>query len=181
MDVQGFALNRDEIERLIKERNLIEDYLNLEIQITPNGFDLTAGGIFEFDTQGALDFSNKERQVPEGKEVLLQREKPQDKFGWWNLKKGIYKIRTNEVINLPRDLIAIAFPRTSLLRMGAFTVHGVWDAGFMGKSEFVLVVENIHGIRLKQNARIAQLAFLRIKETKAGYEGIYQETKLNQC
>jgi len=224
MNVRRFLLNREEIERLIEEENLVEDYPNLETQLTPNGFDLTVAGIFEFDTQGALDFSNKERKISKEKEIFPQKENPQDKFGtsvtlsasgerpstsrgthvlespdlardgskdgelvgpfiegrsrtigWWNLKKGTYKIKTNETIKLPNDLVAFAFPRTSLLRMGAFTVHGVWDAGFMGKSEFILVVENPHGIKIKQNARIAQIVFVRIKETGRGYQGVYQE------
>jgi dUTP pyrophosphatase len=167
-------LNRPEIEKLIKEEKLIEDYINLETQLTPNGFDLTVGSVFKFDTAGALDFSNKERSVPEGKKILPKELKAQDKFGWWSLKKGTYKIRTNETVNLPKDLIALCFSRTSLLRMGAFTQHGIWDAGFKGKSEFVLVVDNPKGIRLKQNCRIAQLIFLRINKTDKVYQGIYQ-------
>jgi len=202
-------LNQQEIQQYIKEKGLITDYFNLETQLTPNGFDLTVASVFEFDTPGALDFSNKERIIPQGKEIFPQKENPKDKprpfcyedslcskkergkfgtstafsadgersrtIGWWNLKKGAYKIRTNEVVNLPNDLIALAFSRTSLLRMGAFTQHGVWDAGFKGRSEFVLVVENPQGIKLKQNARIAQLIFLQINEISQGYQGIYQE------
>ena len=105
---------------------------------------------------------------------MPQKEKPEDEFGWWNLKEGAYKIRTNETVNIPNDLTAISFPRTSLLRMGAFTQNGVWDAGFKGKSEFILVVENPNGIRLKQNARITQLIFERINKTDKGYNGIYK-------
>lgn len=167
-------LNREELKKLIQEKNLVEGYIDLDTQLTPNGFDLTVGNIFEFTTAGSLDFSNKERKLPEAKEIPLQKGNPQDKFGWWQLKKGIYKIRTNEVVNLPKDLIALAFSRTSLLRMGAFTQHGVWDAGFRGKGEFVLTVGNPAGIRIKQNARIAQLVFFNVKETDAGYQGIYQ-------
>lgn len=174
MDLEGFALNRDEITKLIQEKNLIEGHFDLDVQLTPNGFDLTAGSIFEFDQSGALDFSNKERVVPEGREIIPQKENPQDKFGWWRLERGAYKIITNEKVSLPKDLIALAFSRTSLLRMGAFTQHGVWDAGFKGRSEFVLVIENPSGIRLKQNARVAQLIFLRINESKHSYQGIYQ-------
>lgn len=168
-------LNREEIERLIKEKGLIDNHINLDTQLTPNGFDLTVCSVFEFDTQGALDFSNKERKVPAGKQIDPQKQNPQDKHGWWELKKGAYKIRTNEVVNLPNDLIALAFSRTSLLRIGAFTQHGVWDAGFKGKGEFILIVENPKGIRLKQNARIAQLIFQRINETGHGYKGVYRE------
>lgn len=166
-------LNREEIKRLTGENKLIENYINLDEQLTSNGFDLTVGSIFEFTVSGALDFSNKERLVPEAKEILPRKKNPEDKFGWWNLKKGTYKIRTNETVNLPLDLVALAFSRTSLLRMGAFTQHGVWDAGFKGKGEFILVVENPQGLSIKQNSRIAQLIFLRINETEKGYQGVY--------
>ncbi len=165
-------LNKQEIQKLISEKKLIEGCIDLETQTTPNGFDLTAGKIYEFDTPGAIDFSNKERVVPEGKELSAQKVKPEDKFGWWNLKQGTYKVRTNETVNLPNDLVAQAFTRTTLLRMGAFTQHGVWDAGFHGRGEFVLIVGNPCGIKIKQNARIAQLVFLPTKETE-GYKGIY--------
>jgi len=168
------VLNIKEIEKLIKEKALVADFINLETQLTPNGFDLTAKTIFEFDSAGALDFSNKERKTPEGKEILPKKEKPEDKFGWWQLKKGAYRIVSNEIVSLPNDLIAIAFPRSSLLRMGGFCHNGVWDAGFQGRSEFILVIENPHGIKIKQNARLIQLIFISIDEVDKGYTGIYQ-------
>ena len=170
-------LNREEIERLIKKNQLVSGFLNLDTQLTPNGFDLTVGKVFAFDTPGSLDFSNKERKLPEGKGLLPQKENPQDKFGWWRLLPGVYKIITNEVVNLPKDLIGIAFSRSSLLRMGAFTQTGVWDAEFSGRSEFILVIGNPEGIRLKENARVVQLMFTRITETERGYEGIYNDKK----
>jgi dUTP pyrophosphatase len=170
-------LNRQDILELIQKNSLIQDYIDLETQLTPNGFDLTAAAIFKFDTAGALDFSNKERVLSVASEIMPQKENPKDKFGWWHLQKGVYKVKTNETVNLPNDLVALAFPRTSLLRMGGFTHHGVWDAGFIGRGEFILAVENPHGIKLKQNARVAQLIFLPIAETAQGYRGIYQNHK----
>jgi dUTP pyrophosphatase len=170
-------LNRNEIEKLIKEKKLIEGYINLDIQLTPNGFDLTCANIFRFNEQGALDFSNKERKIPSAREILPKKQNSKDKFGWWNLKKGTYKIKTNETVNLPNNLIALAFSRTSLLRMGAFCQHGVWDAGFSGKGEFILVVDNPQGTKIKQNARLAQLIFLPINKTRQSYQGIYRGLK----
>ena len=170
-------LNKEEILRLIKEGALVEGYIDLDTQLTPNGFDLTVSSISEFQGEGALDFSNKERLLPQVIDILPEKIKAEDKFGWWRLKKGVYKIKTNETVNIPKDLIAIAFSRTSLLRMGGSTQHGVWDAGFRGRSEFILSVENPKGIRIKQNARIAQLVFFNINEVTHGYEGIYQNKK----
>jgi dUTP pyrophosphatase len=167
-------LNKEQIRALIKEQKLVEGYIDAEIQLTPNGFDLTAGGIFEFDSSGALDFSNTQRRLPAGSALAVRKDAPDEAFGWWHLKKGGYKVVTNEVVNLPCDLIGIAFPRSSLLRMGAFVHNGVWDAGFKGRSEFILVVENPYGIKVKQNARLVQLVFLPIGRVKEGYQGIYQ-------
>lgn len=167
-------LNRQEIQKLIREKRLIEHYMNLDMQLTPNGFDLTVCQVFTFTTTGELDFSNKERRIPECRELVPTKKDPADKFGWWHLEKGAYKIRTNEAVNLPKDLIGLAFSRTSLLRMGAFTQHGVWDAGFQGRGEFIMVVENPKGIRLKQNARVAQITFMGIQETSHGYDGVYR-------
>jgi deoxycytidine triphosphate deaminase len=168
-------LIKSQIEVLIRKKQLIEGAIDVTVQITPNGFDLTCGTISRYCGSGAVDFSNKERQLPAAEEVPLQKKNPHDQYGWWELAKGIYKVKTNEIVNLPNDLTALAFSRTTLLRMGAFTQHGVWDAGFRGKGEFVLVVENPHGISVQQNARIAQLIFLPIKKTSFIYRGIFRD------
>ncbi len=169
-------LNREEIKNLIESEKLIEGYINLDKQLTPNGFDLTVGEVFEFASGGQLDFSNSERIIPAARKITSEKIKPADKFGWWNLRPGAYKVKTNETVNLPDNLIGLGFSRTSLLRMGAFTQHGVWDAGFKGKGEFIIKVENKEGIGLKENCRIAQLVFFRVKTT-AGYDGIYKHLK----
>jgi dUTP pyrophosphatase len=168
-------LNSHQIKALIKEKGLVSGYIDLDTQLTPNGFDLTVGQVFEFDSSGAVDFSNKERRVPAGRAILPKKESPDDRFGWWDLGPGAYKILTNETVDIPNDLIGIAFTRTTLLRMGAFTQNGVWDAGFRGRSEFILIVENPHGIRLKQNARVVQLVFQPINAATRGYQGIYRD------
>ena len=166
-------INKEQLKKFIKEHKLIEEYIDLDTQLTPNGFDLTAQEVFEFTEAGSVDFSNKERVVPPCTSIVPQKINPGDNFGWWRLSQGTYKVRTNEIVNLPNDLTACAFPRSSLLRVGAFVQNGVWDAGFCGRSEFVLVVGNPEGLKLKQNARIIQLIFFPVSETE-GYKGIYQ-------
>lgn len=167
-------LNRIEIELLIRKNSLINGCLDLKSQLTPNGVDLTVNKVYKFDSFGALDFSNKERKLPKTHLLLPIKKGKDEKFGWWELKTGSYKIETNEFLMLPNNIIGIAFPRSSLLRMGAFTQTGFWDAGFNGKSEFILVVHNSYGLLLKQNARIIQLVFAKMKNVKKGYQGIYQ-------
>lgn len=167
-------LNREEIRNLISEKKLISNYIDLESQLTPNGFDLTVAKIYSFEGSGSLDFSNKERVLPDTPEIMVKKISTGDKYGWWELNPGVYKILTNEVVTLPNDLIATAFSRSSLLRMGAFTQNGVWDAGFSGRSEFIICVGNPRGIKIKENAKILQLIFSRINHTQEGYNGIYK-------
>lgn len=169
-----FVLNDNEIKKEIKELNLISDFINLEKQLTPNGFDLTLKEVFKIEGAGEIDFSNNERKFPEFNLIEPEKRNPEDKYGWWFLKKGSYKIKANEDFRMPLNLIAIARTRSSLLRSGAIVNSGVWDAGFEGKVEFLLDVVNEKGIWIKQNARVLQVIFFKMNETNKGYEGVHK-------
>jgi dUTP pyrophosphatase len=167
-------LNSEQLREAVED-GLVENYPHLETQLTPNGFDLTAAEIHRFKNSGKLDFSNSERVIPETEEVEPEKKDEEDEYGWWELEPGAYKIRTNEIVDLPEDVIAFAYPRSSLLRMGCTIENGVWDAGFRGRSEFLLIVENDEGVEIKENARVNHIVFEKIRETEDGYEGRYQE------
>ncbi len=167
-------LNREELREAVED-GLIEDYPHLETQLTPNGFDLTAAKIHRYTGAGKLDFSNSEREIPETEPVKPEKESEEDEYGWWSLDQGVYKVVTNEIVDLPNDMVALAFPRSSLLRMGATIENGVWDGGFRGRSEFMLRVDNPEGVGIKENARVNHIVFFRMEETEEGYSGIYKE------
>lgn len=167
-------LNDEQLKEAV-ENGLVENIIDLETQLTPNGFDMTAKEIHMFKDSGKLDFSNSEREIPETEKVEPVKRNEQDEYGWWKLEPGAYKIKTNEVVDLPEDVIGFAYPRSSLLRMGCTIENGVWDAGFRGRSEFLLIVENKEGVEIKENARVNHIVFEKIEETEQGYEGRYQE------
>lgn len=167
-------LNREELERRIEEDGLIQDYPHLDTQLTPNGFDLTAGEIHRYESSGRLDFSNDEREIPDSTPITPEKEDPADDYGWWELSPGVYKIVANETVNLPNDLMAFTVPRSSLLRMGATIDNAAWEAGFEGTGAFMLHVENTEGIAIKENARVNQIVFVRMEETEDGYDGRYK-------
>ena len=166
-------LNKHELKQLIREEGLIQNYIDLDTQLTPQGFDLTAGEIHEYKEKGKLDFSNSEREIPESEKLRPETEKGDD-YGWWHLEKGVYKVVMNEKVDIPNNLTALAFPRSSLLRMGCSIENAVWDAGYTGTRSFMLVVENPEGVDIKENARVNQLVFLEVEETE-GYTGRYHE------
>lgn len=167
-------LNKQELKQKIKEKGLIQNYIDLETQLTPQGFDLTAAEIHEYNGSGKLDFSNSEREIPDSRKIRPEKQSEEDEYGWWHLDPGAYKVVMNEKVDIPEDLMAYAFPRSSLLRMGCSIENAVWDSGFTGTGSFMLVVENNEGVSIKENARINQLVFHCLTETE-GYSGRYHE------
>ncbi|MCX7022193.1 MAG: deoxyuridine 5'-triphosphate nucleotidohydrolase [bacterium] len=160
----------DELARLISgSPPLVEGMLDPRTQMTPNGVDLTAAEVswFSDDTPGRLDFDNSDRLLPET-EAIPWRE------GRLILPPGAYVIRYSEKVNLPRDVLALGKPRSSLLRCGAHLGSAVWDAGYSGRGQGLLVVFNPAGLELTLRARVLQLVFFRLKGETAGYRGGYQ-------
>jgi dUTP pyrophosphatase len=161
-------LSKKEILDRIDKEKLIEDFIDLEKQAQPASFDITIRKIYRFKNIGQIDFSNDERKLPELEEIEFEKD-------WLELKQGNYIITFNEIVNIPNDLMALLRPRSSLIRMGATIVASLWDPGYRGRSNCLLVVFNENGIRIKKNARVAQLIFLKLnKATNHLYSGIYK-------
>ncbi len=157
------------IEMMNKEPPLVENMIDPSIQIQPNGIELTLRYIETFAGKGSIAFENKDRILPETERIDFEPD------GWVNLPAGCYKIMFNEIVNIPKNLAAIAKPRSSILRCGVSIQTAVWDAGYSGRSESLLVVHNMAGFRIKKDARVMQLLFFRLEnEVKEGYSGVYQ-------
>lgn len=165
-------LNEGEIKRLIEEEGMISDYIDLETQLQPAGFDLSIAEVHEYVDAGCVDFSNVERRLPQTRPL-----KP-DEEDWFYLPKGCYLVVYNEAVRIPLDVVAIARSRSTLLRCGASIETAVWDPGYEGRSSSLLVVHNPNGIRVKRNARVTQLLFLKTSRVREGYTGVYQRERL---
>ncbi len=151
----------------------VSDAVDIEAQTQPNGVELTLSAIWRFLDQGAIGFDNEDRRLPETEPIEF------DSDGWAYLPAGAYKIRFNETVTVPHDRFAIARPRSSLLRMGVSCPSALWDSGFTGKGEGLLVVHNPFGARMRRNARLVQLVFFELEEpVKRPYDGGYQNTGL---
>lgn len=163
-------LSHNELIFLINRKPpLVEHMIDQEIQVQPNGIELTLKSVEAHETSGAVAFDNSERKLPKAESIDFDHE------GWIHLQEGNYKIIFNEVVNIPNNIAAIAKPRSSLLRCGATVETAVWDAGYSGRSESLLVVYNKKGFSVKKNARLLQLLFFRLgEEVREGYCGVYQ-------
>ena len=150
-------------------RGLVESMIDPETQTQMCGVELTLQKIERFLTAGAVAFDNKERKLPETEPLNF------DEMGWIELPAGSYLVTFNEIVNIPKDVAAMARARSTLLRCGATLETALWDPGYRGRSQSLLVVYNPQGLKLKKNARLMQLVFLRLEnEAEKLYSGKYQ-------
>ncbi len=162
-------LSKPDIQRLLKqEPPLIEDYINLGEQVQPNGIDLTLREVALLQSSGKIAVKDNQRLVSDVAPLVF------DGLNFIDLMPGAYIVTYNEIIHLPKNVMALATPRSSLLRCGVTINTAVWDAGYSGRSQSLMVVYNPQGFRLQRNARIVQLVFLQLSQETEGYQGAYQ-------
>ena len=163
------VLSRHDIRRLIQQKpSLVEGYIDLEQQLQPNGFDITLRDIAMLQNMGQIATDNRQRQLPDLAPLIF------DNQGFLELIPGSYIITYNEIVHIPTNLMALARPRSSLLRCGVSIGTAVWDAGYSGRSQSLMLVYNSYGFRVQQNARVAQLVFMILTAETEGYSGKYQ-------
>ena len=169
------VLSRKDIRKLIEQNNpLIEGYIDLEQQLQPNGFDITLRDIASLNTRGQIGVDNAQRQLPDLGPLNF------DSQGFIELGPGIYMITYNEIVHIPTNLMALARPRSSLLRCGVSIGTAVWDAGYSGRAQSLMQVLNTRGFRVQKNARVAQLVFMTLSAETEGYAGKYQNENINK-
>lgn len=166
----GAVLSSSEIRALIEaEPSLFRDFGDLDQQVQANGFDLRLDSVCAFQGMGTIGIDNSQRVLPQLEEI------EPDADGWLSLAPGSYHITYSETVSLPKDLMALGRPRSSLGRSGVSIHTAVWDAGYSGRSTSLMVVYNPAGFRVQIGARVAQLVFIQLSTPDdLGYQGIYQ-------
>ena len=162
-------LSGQDISHLLEQQPpLVEDYVNLSEQIQPNGIDLTLREAALLQSQGRITTGNEQRMISDLAPLVF------DGLGFLDLIPGAYVITYNEIVHLPRDIMALGRSRSSLIRCGVTIETGAWDAGYSGRSQSLMVVYNPCGFRLQRNARLIQLVFFQLTGETEGYRGAYQ-------
>ena len=167
-------LSREDILKMLEESPpLAENLCDTQQQVQPNGIDLTLKEVALFSSPGSLGLGNEDRALSSTSPLVF------DGLGRVDLLPGCYLLTYNEVVNLPKNIMALAMPRSSLLRCGVSIHNAVWDAGYSGRSQSLMVVYNPQGFRLHRNARIVQMVFFFLsREVARGYQGIFQGENL---
>ncbi len=172
--MNGNPLDRDSIGALIQDSPpLIDHYISLPDQLQPNGFDVTLREAARLASPGSMGAGSGHRELAEVKPLDF------GPGGWLQLDQGPYLVAFNEVVNLPLDIMALGRTRSSLLRSGVSIHTAVWDSGYQGRSQALLVVHLPQGYRVQKDAKLMQLIFFRLdRPVSQGYQGRFQGENL---
>jgi dUTP pyrophosphatase len=167
--VFGILSREDILEMLKASPPLVDNLFDIQQQVQPNGIDLTLKEIALLSSPGSLGLSNESRTLSSTSPLVF------DGLGRIDLLPGCYLVTYNEVVNIPGNIIALATSRSSLLRCGVSIHSAVWDAGYSGRSQSLMVIYNPRGFRIYRNARIVQMVFFLLRrEVTQGYQGVFQ-------
>ncbi len=174
MSTSSGTLSREDILELVKAPEpLVDGYLDLDAQLQPNGFDLTLREVLRFASPGRTGPGREPSVLPQYEGIPFQAD------GYLHLSDGAYLVTFNEVVGLPRHIMALARPRSSLLRSGVAIHTAVWDAGYRGRSQALMTVYNPSGYRVAKDARMLQMVFMYLaRPVEEGYVGRFQGENL---
>ncbi len=157
-------LGHDEILDRIRGEGLLENVDEENIQGA--GVDLRIDELYSLISEGFIGKSK--RTLPEIKELDSFILKPQ----------GFYLFKTVERINMPSDLVAFMFPRSTLFRCGISLRTAVIDPGYKGELTVGLFNESEREVKLERHARVAQLVLANVQGGTKLYNGRYQDGKI---
>lgn len=143
--------------------------VNADNVLQPNGIDLQVAEIFRIENANNTVFIGDDiatRHLPTTKLIG-------DSQNTYKLEKFTsYKIETGYKIQIPDDMVAYIFTRSTLNRNGILVGSGLWDSGFKG---FVgTTLYPFKDVCLHLPCRVAQIAFLRAESAHL-YAGTYNQ------
>lgn len=116
--------------------------------------DLTVSKIQRFTKRGSLDFGGSEFRAAHFEAISSKKLNSDDKYGWWELSAGLYRLSFNEQISDDNFLSGYLTPHPRLIQAGCFHSSMIIEPG--ESLEAVLQVPEV-GCALKENCRVSRL------------------------
>jgi deoxycytidine triphosphate deaminase len=142
---------------------LLDGIIHSKTQVGILWVDLTVKEIHRLTKRGSLDFGGSEYCPAETVPLKAHKRTDDDKYGWWELRHGMYLIHYNETLNLPDNHTALITPHPRLIATGS--AH---STTYLSQGEGLQSVLDIPqtGCALKENCRTSRLQVF--KTTGAG-------------
>lgn len=123
--------------------------------------DLTVSEIHVLTGSGSLDFGGSEFKAAQSVPVSAEKKNPEDKYRWWQLKKGTYRAFFNEAIDEGQNYTAIISPHFHAQEAGLISNTYLIPSGeAIGTLSLNFRVPET-GCNIKENARLATLFLIK--------------------
>lgn len=136
------------------------------------GFDLRLSGIHTLEGKGSLLVET--RQTPKATPL------DPDSDGIFTLEpKRWYLATTMETMNLPANMAAMIFPRSTLFRSGVELHTSITPPGYEGQLTFGLSVSQEEGFRIALGARFCHLVLMQVRKGSTKYRGQWNQGRVD--
>lgn len=148
--------------KILNSGDFIENVSNViheDTQLHEYSVDLTVEEIHSFTGAGSLDFGGSEFESAAIEQVDTVRKNKDDKYGWWKLEGGMYRVYFNEGVEFSEDQILVLN-----LHEHARSAGLIASEQFLSENEgdfFLNIQVPEAGCNIKENARIAVLHVIK--------------------
>lgn len=179
------VLGIDEVLRRVKKEKLIENLGKRELKNPEGvGVDLRLGAMHRIISGGAFIEADGKSGLGKRKGVkteLVAKFRPRARSQKEIIIKPgeYYLVSTVEIINTPKDLLPVVFPRTSLFRTGLLLLNSKTDPGYKGILTMGLKNLSDFDVKLQMGARICNVVFIKIEGQTVAYRGQHQGGRIS--
>ena len=175
----------DEVLQRVKKEKLIENLGQRELKNPEGvGVDLRLGAVYQIVEGGSFIEADGAAGLGKRKGVktkLLAQFKPKArKQVEVIIEPGdYYLVSTLEIINTPKDLMPVVYPRTSLFRAGLLLLNSKTDPGYKGTLTMGLKNLSEFEVKLQLGARVCNIVFFKIEGKTTIYRGQHQGGRIS--
>ncbi len=175
----------DEILRRVREEKLIENLGKRELKNPEGvGVDLRLGAVYKIIEGGAYIQGDTVKGLGSRKGVktanIAEYKKSKRDQEWVKILPGdYYLVATLEIINTPKDLMPVVYPRSSLFRAGLLLLNSKTDPGYKGTLTMGLKNLSEFEVKLQLGARICNIVFVKIEGQTTTYRGQHQGGRIS--
>lgn len=175
------VLGLDEVLRRVRQDKLIENLGKRELNNPEGvGVDLRLGAVYKITHGGAFIESGLGKRKGVRIQIVAEYKKKKRQQDWVIIQPGeYYLVSTVEIINTPKDLMPVIFPRTSLFRAGLLLLNSKTDPGYRGLLTMGLKNLSEFEVKLQMGARICNVVFFKIEGQTNPYRGQHQGGRIS--
>lgn len=142
----------------------INDLVHQDTQKQEHCLDLTLSEVHEFTGPGSLDFGGSEFEPAATEIIEPEKKNPDDEYGWWNLRGGIYHAVCNESFKPLENHAIFVVPHEHAQKAGVMVNTIVASKGRNGDAIRLLIHISEAGCNIKENARFASAYMVSEKQ-----------------